>query len=81
MLLILGLGSRSTLFDLHEKAGLVRVLRDAGFDAHILDWGVADAGDVDNTLETYVSRYLLRAVQALLRTSRQTVSASSATAL
>ncbi|MGK2237462.1 MAG: polyhydroxyalkanoate synthase [Rhodococcus sp. (in: high G+C Gram-positive bacteria)] len=69
VLLILGLVSRSTLFDLHEKASLVGALRDAGFDVYILDWGVADAGDAKNRLETYVSRYLPRAVRALLRTS------------
>jgi polyhydroxyalkanoate synthase len=70
VLLILGLVSRSALFDLHERASLVRALRDSGFDVYILDWGVADAGDVNNTLETYICRYLPRAVRSLLRTSR-----------
>jgi polyhydroxyalkanoate synthase subunit PhaC len=69
VLIMLGLVSRSSLFDLHEKASMVRTLRDHGFDVYVLDWGVADAGDADNTLETYVSRYLPRAVRALRRTS------------
>jgi polyhydroxyalkanoate synthase len=67
VLIILGLVSRSSLFDLHEKASLVRALRDAGFDVFVLDWGIADAGDAGNTIETYVSRYFPRAVQALLK--------------
>jgi poly[(R)-3-hydroxyalkanoate] polymerase subunit PhaC len=69
VLIILGLVSRSSLFDLHEKASMVRSLRDGGFDVFVLDWGVADAGDADNTLATYVSRVLPRAMRALLRVS------------
>lgn len=69
VLIILGLVSRSSLFDLHEKASMVRALRDEGFDVFVLDWGVADAGDADNTLATYAGRILPRAVRALLRVS------------
>ena len=69
LLIILGLVSRTALFDLQENASMVRALRDGGFDVFVLDWGVADAGDADNTLATYVSRILPRAIRALLRVS------------
>lgn len=69
ILLVFGLFSKSYLFDLYDRVSLVRTLRDAGFDVFLLNWGEADAGDADNTLETYVSRLIPRAVQALLRTS------------
>ena len=69
VLMFIGLVSRSSIFDLHEKASFVATLRDAGFDVYILDWGVPDAGDAGNTLETYVGRYLPRAVRAVLRAS------------
>lgn len=69
VLLVFGLVSRSSLFDLYGRVSLVRTLRDAGFDVFVVDWGTADAGDADNTLETYVQRLLPRAVRALLRSS------------
>lgn len=70
VLTYIGLVSRSHILDLHEKTTLAGQLRDAGFDVYILDWGVPDATDADNTLETYLLRYLPRAVRALLRESR-----------
>lgn len=69
VLIMLGLVSRSSLFDLHEKASMVRALRDAGFDVYVIEWGIADAGDADNTIETYVTSYLPRAIRAVLATS------------
>lgn len=72
VLLMIGLVSRSSIFDLHEKASLVAALGAAGFDVYVLDWGVADAGDAENTLETYLNRYFTRAVRALLRRSSAT---------
>jgi polyhydroxyalkanoate synthase len=69
ILLFLGLVSSSSIFDLHQKASVVQRLRDAGFDVYVLDWGTPDAGDAGRTIETYVCRYLPRAVGAVLRTS------------
>lgn len=69
VLMMIGLVSRSSIFDLHEKASLVAALRDAGFDVYVLDWGVATAADAGNTLETYLSRYLPRAIRAMRRAS------------
>ncbi|MEU2004866.1 alpha/beta fold hydrolase [Rhodococcus sp. NPDC019627] len=72
LLLFIGLVSRSSIFDLHEKVSFVRNLRDEGFDVFVLDWGTPGPGDADNTLETYVCRYLPRAVRAVLRASGAT---------
>ena len=69
VLLFIGLVSRSWILDLHPSNSLVARLRDAGFDVYVLDWGVPDAADAANTLETYVARYLPRAIRAMLRES------------
>lgn len=70
VLMFIGLVSRSSIFDLHEKASLVSALLEGGLDVYVLDWGVAGPGDADNTVETYVCRYLPRAVRAVLETSQ-----------
>jgi polyhydroxyalkanoate synthase len=64
---LLGLVSRAYVFDLVAGNSFVRRLLDAGFDISVLDWGVPDASDAPNTLETYVQGYLPRAVDALRR--------------
>jgi polyhydroxyalkanoate synthase subunit PhaC len=69
LLMFLGLVSRSSIFDLHERASFVARLRDAGFDVYVLDFGEPDAGDADRTISMYVSRYVPRAVRAAVRTS------------
>jgi polyhydroxyalkanoate synthase len=65
VLIFIGLISRSFILDLHPGNSFVEHLRDAGFDVFLLDWGVPDAGDAANTIETYVSAYLPRAVRAI----------------
>lgn len=70
LLLFIGLVSRSWILDLHEDASLVAALCEAGFDVYVLDWGEPGPEDATNTLETYVLRYLPRAMAALLRESR-----------
>jgi polyhydroxyalkanoate synthase len=69
LLLMIGLVSRSYIFDLHEGASFARQLRDAGFDVYVLDWGVPDAADAGVTIETYTTRYLPRAARAVLKAS------------
>jgi polyhydroxyalkanoate synthase len=69
VLMFIGLVSTSAIFDLHEKTSLVADLRDQGFDVYVLDWGAPGPGDGANTLETYLCKYLPRAIQAVLRTS------------
>jgi poly[(R)-3-hydroxyalkanoate] polymerase subunit PhaC len=54
--------SRSYVLDLYPGNSLVQFLQQAGFEVYLLDWGVADAVDAHNTLETYVDEYIPPAV-------------------
>lgn len=67
-----GLVSRSYVLDLYPGNSFVERLRDAGFDVFLLDWGVPDAIDADNGLETYVDFYLPRALAAARREAGST---------
>ncbi len=58
--------SRSYILDLHPGNSFVEHLRDAGFDVFLLDFGVADERDAQNTLEDYVDGYLPRAMRRVL---------------
>ena len=69
VVLFIGLVSRSYILDLHRSNSVIRRLRDAGFDVYLLDWGTPGPADAQNTLETYVQRYLPRALKAALRIS------------
>jgi len=60
-----GLVGRSYIFDLHTGNSFVGRMLDAGFDTFVLDWGEPDADDSANSLETYLSRYFPRAVNAV----------------
>ena len=44
--------------------------RTPGFDVFMLDWGVPDELDADNSFATYVDEYLPRAVEAVRRRDR-----------
>ena len=54
----LGLIGQSFVFDLYKGGSIVEMLMDHGFDAYVLDWGVHDELDAQNTLETYLQHYL-----------------------
>jgi polyhydroxyalkanoate synthase len=69
VVLMLGLVSKSSLFDLYEGSSMARALVDAGFDTYVIRWGEADAGDAENTVEHYVQRYLPRMLRAVCRIS------------
>lgn len=69
VVLLLGLVSKSSLFDLYEGSSMARALVDAGFDVYVIHWGEADAGDAENTVEHYVQRYLPRMLRAVCRTA------------
>jgi polyhydroxyalkanoate synthase len=62
----IGLVSRSYILDLHRERSLARSLLDAGLDVYLLEWGTPAPADAQNTLETYVQRYLPRALRAAL---------------
>jgi poly[(R)-3-hydroxyalkanoate] polymerase subunit PhaC len=59
--------SRSYIMDLRPGSSTVEFLLDRGFDVSMLDWGVPDERDADNTIETYVDEYLPAALAALRR--------------
>jgi polyhydroxyalkanoate synthase subunit PhaC len=63
----LGLVSRAHVLDLWKGNSFVGRLMDAGFETFVLDWGEPDEEDAGNTIETYVSRYLPRALDAAMR--------------
>ncbi len=67
VLFVMSLVTTSLVFDLQEGNSVVRRFLDDGWDVFLLDWGVPDAVDSTNTLETYCDEYLPRAVQATLR--------------
>src|SRR5215212_2090529 len=67
LLIVTSLVSRSYILDLLPGSSSVEFLRDRGFDVFMLDWGVPDELDAENSLETYVDEYLPRAVAAVRR--------------
>jgi polyhydroxyalkanoate synthase len=64
--------SRSYIMDLRPGSSTVEFLLDHGFDVYMLDWGIPDERDAENTIETYVDEYLARAVDAALDESEAT---------
>lgn len=75
VLFVMSLVTTPLVFDLQEDNSIVRRFLDDGFDVFLLDWGVPDAVDSANTLETYCDEHLPRAVAATLRESgRESVS-------
>ncbi|HEX8104121.1 MAG TPA: alpha/beta fold hydrolase [Solirubrobacteraceae bacterium] len=56
--------SRSYVLDLHPNNSAVKQLLAQGLDMMLLDWGVADAVEACNGLETYADDYIPRAIEA-----------------
>jgi len=69
VLLVMSLVTRPYVFDLRPGNSLVARLLAAGHDVYLLDWGIPDAVEAGNTLETYCDEYLPRAVRAVQETS------------
>jgi polyhydroxyalkanoate synthase subunit PhaC len=67
VVIVHSLVSRSYILDLRPGSSTVEYLVNAGLDVFMLDWGVPDELDADNTLETYVDGYLPRALEAVRR--------------
>jgi poly[(R)-3-hydroxyalkanoate] polymerase subunit PhaC len=65
ILIVFSLVSRSYILDLRPGHSTVEFLVEQGFDVFLLDWGVPDERDAENTLETYFDTYLPRAVDAV----------------
>ena len=58
VLLIMSLVSKSYIFDLRPGSSFVEVLLGRGLDVFMLDWGIPDHLDAENTHETYCDDYL-----------------------
>jgi polyhydroxyalkanoate synthase len=67
VLIVTSLVSRSYILDLLPGSSAVEFLRSRGFDVFMLDWGIPDELDAENSLATYVDEYLPRAVAAVRR--------------
>src|SRR5205807_7795899 len=65
LLIVHSLVSRSYILDLRPGNSAIEFLLDAGFDVFMLDWGVPDELDANNSFATYVDEYLPRAVAAV----------------
>jgi polyhydroxyalkanoate synthase len=64
VLIVHSLVSRSYVLDLYPGNSAVAFLLRSGFDVFLLDWGVADEADAENTLETYADDGIPAAVAA-----------------
>ena len=67
VLLVMSLVSKSYIFDLRPGSSFVEVLLGRGLDVFLLDWGVPDQLEAENTFETYCDEYITQAVQATCR--------------
>jgi polyhydroxyalkanoate synthase len=67
ILIVHSLVSKSYVLDLMPNNSMIRYLLGEGFDVFLLDWGVADAAEAENTLEDYVDDYIPEAIEATLR--------------
>jgi polyhydroxyalkanoate synthase len=69
VVIVHSLVSRSYILDLRPGSSAVEYLVNAGLDVFMLDWGVPDELDAENSLTTYVDGYLPRALEAVRRES------------
>jgi polyhydroxyalkanoate synthase len=58
LVLVHSLVNRSYIFDLVPGNSMVEVLLSRGIDVYLIEWGVPDAADAHNSLETYCDDYL-----------------------
>jgi polyhydroxyalkanoate synthase len=65
VLLVMSLVTRPYVFDLRPGSSFVERLLERGFDVFLIDWGVPDAVESGNTLETYCDGYLPDAAGAM----------------
>ena len=67
VVIVHSLVSRSYILDLRPGSSTVEYLVGQGLDVFMLDWGVPDELDADNSLETYVDEYIPLALDAARR--------------
>lgn len=58
LVIVHSLVNRSYIFDLVPGNSVIEVLLARGMDVYLIEWGVPDAADAHNTLETYCDDYL-----------------------
>jgi polyhydroxyalkanoate synthase subunit PhaC len=71
LLLVMSLVTRTYIFDLLPGDSIVERLLAAGFDVYLVDWGIPEAAESQNTLTTYVDGYLPLCIAAACRESGQ----------
>jgi polyhydroxyalkanoate synthase subunit PhaC len=64
VVIVHSLVSRSYVLDLYPGNSAIAFLLGQGLDVFLLDWGVADEAEADNTLETYSEGYVPEAIAA-----------------
>ncbi len=69
LLLVHSLVNRSYIFDLVPGNSMVEVLLARGQDVYLVDWGVPDAADAENSFETYCDDYLPEIVSFVVANS------------
>lgn len=69
ILLVMSLVSKPYVLDLRPGNSFIEALIGRGFDVYMLDWGIPDATEADNTFETYCDQYIPFACAATMRTS------------
>lgn len=69
ILIVMSLVSKPYIVDLRPGNSLVERLVQRGFDVYLVDWGIPDATDADNSIETYCDDYLPYAAVAMMRAS------------
>jgi polyhydroxyalkanoate synthase subunit PhaC len=67
VLIVHSLVSKSYVLDLMPNNSMIRFLLGEGFDVFLLDWGIADPAEAENTLEDYVDDYIPEAIEATCR--------------
>lgn len=68
-LIVFSIMGRPYVLDLQPGNSFIERLLEAGLDVFLLDFGVPDILDAENTLETYVDDYIPRAVRAAVEAS------------
>jgi polyhydroxyalkanoate synthase len=65
VVIVHSLVSRSYVLDLYPGNSAIAFLLGSGLDVYLLDWGVADEADAENTLATYARSYIPEALAAV----------------
>jgi polyhydroxyalkanoate synthase len=63
VVIVHSLVSRSYVLDLYPGNSAIAFLLGEGFDVYLLDWGVADEAEADNTLADYARGYIPEALE------------------